>query len=214
MKALILTPYLNGMPPERLTAGCDMTICADNSYELARELGIHPDVIIGDFDHASPGKALLPHGEHADVITVPCEKDDTDTMLCIKYALSKGADEIVIAGGIGGRLDHTVANIQSLAYAESHGASAIMADQRNAAMIISGKVCIPKTHGSYLSVFAYGGDCEGVSESGVKYPVSGVTLSADFPLGVSNEITADFAQVEVKKGRLLIVVSSKEQPKT
>ena len=182
----------------------DFIICCDSGLYHAEGLGIKPKLIVGDFDsHPLPQTDV-------ETIRLPCEKDDTDTMLCIKYAIGAGAEEIVIAGGIGGRLDHTIANIQSLAYAASRGVSAVLTDGRNEARILSGRARFPKKPGFYFSVFAYGGPCRGVSESGVKYPLRNVGLDSDFPLGVSNEITEDFADIEVKEGRLLIIQSKKE----
>ena len=125
-------------------------------------------------------------------------------------AIDKGADYILIAGGIGGRLDHTIANIQSLAYAESKGVKAELSDGKNRAMIASGRISIPKVENFYLSLFAYGGSCSGVSVRGTKYTLEDSELSVDFPLGVSNEITAQKAEIEVKSGRLLIILSKKE----
>lgn len=206
MKCLIITPYMEGalsecLPSER--AG--LVICADTAHRQALAAGITPDVIIGDFDHDAGQPA-----ESGRVIRVPSEKDDTDTMLCMKYAIEAGAEEIIIAGGIGGRLDHTIANLQSLAYAAAHGVSAVLTDGNNEARILAGRAKFPKKDGFYFSVFAYGGICRGVSESGVKYPLRNVELTSDFPLGVSNEITADFADVEVKEGRLLVIRSKRE----
>ena len=207
MKALILTPYHEGSLADcPALRKADLILCADTAYREAEKLGIVPDAVIGDFDHACAAESA-----HGNVIRVPCEKDDTDTMLCIKYAIDAGADELVIAGGIGGRLDHTVANLQSLAYAESHGIHAVLTDGRNEARVLSGRIHIPKKADFYLSVFAFGGACRGVSESGVRYPLRDAALSVDFPLGVSNEITDDYAEIEVKEGRLLVILSKKEK---
>ncbi len=205
MKAVILTPYHEKAFEKDLIYGADLIICADSAYVEARRHGIAADVIIGDFDHDG-----LPAAEGGNVITVPSEKDDTDTMLCIKYAIDAGTDEIIIAGGIGGRLDHTVANLQSLAYAQSHGVKASITDGQNTAYMISKAAMIPYKPHSYLSLFAYGGAAGGVSVSGVRYPLDNAELTADFPLGVSNEIVDDFAKIEVKSGRLLIVQSQKD----
>ena len=205
MKAIILTPYHEGSYSQSIADGADLVICADTSFAEAEQLGIIPDVIIGDFDHED-----ITNRAAGSVITVPCEKDDTDTMLCIKYAIDKGADYILITGGIGGRLDHTIANIQSLAYAESKGVKAELSDGKNRATIASGKILIPRAENFYLSLFAYGGSCSGVSVRGTKYTLEDSELSVDFPLGVSNEITAQQAEIEVKSGRLLIILSKKE----
>ena len=204
MRCLIITPY---RPGNLVDLNADLVLCADTAYRAAAEAGIVPDVIIGDFDHSD---ASCAPADGVKVVRVPSEKDDTDTMLCIKYAIDAGADEIFIAGGIGGRLDHTVANLQSIAYAEAHGVVAVLTDGKNEARIFTGKIRLPRRDGFYLSAFAYGGECRGVSERGVKYPIENVTLSPDFPLGVSNEIVADYAEIEVQEGKLLLIFSEKE----
>lgn len=205
MKCLIVTPYL----PNRLEyvigdGKFDAVICADASADLAISAGLFPDEIIGDFDHGDK-----PISEN--VVCVPCEKDDTDTMLCIKRALSLGADEIFIAGGLGGRLDHTVANLQSLAFAEKNGVRATISDGDNEAFLITKSARVKRRDGYYFSLFAYGSACRDIYASGVKYPLCGGTLDTYFPLGVSNEITDDFADVKVGEGTLLAVFSRKEQ---
>lgn len=206
MRCLIITPYFEGSPSDISSLGAfDLVLCADSSQGLADLAGISPHFVIGDFDH---GDVAVPAGEN--VIRVPSEKDDTDTMLCIKRAIESGARELLILGGIGGRLDHTIANLQSLAYAHEQGAHAVIFDGKNEAMILSGSAEFPRRVGWYLSVFAYGGVCRGVCEQGVKYPIECATLTPNFPLGVSNEIVADTARIEVREGRLLVVFSRKE----
>lgn len=207
MNAIIITPYLKEQIQNIVsTQSADMILCADTAYLAAKAEGLTPDIVIGDFDHGE-AKALQ---NEANTVRVPCEKDDTDTMLCIKYAIEKGADSLTIVGGIGGRLDHTVANLQALAYVESHGIRAVLTNGKNEAFLMRGNIKIPKKDGFYLSVFAYDGVCEGISIHGTKYEVENAVLDTNFPLGVSNEITSDFAEIEVKNGRLLIILSKKD----
>lgn len=203
MRALIVTPYIEGKLKNIIIGQeFDLVICADASLDAAIGAGLTPNVVIGDFDHGNAPK-------FDSIIRVPCEKDDTDTMLCVKHAILHGADEIFIAGGIGGRLDHTIANVQTLAYAENHGARAVLSDEKNVAFIIKGSAAIPKKDGYYFSLFAVGGDAT-VSIAGTKYEIENKTLSAAFPLGVSNEITSDKAIVTAHSGTLLTVFSKKE----
>ena len=207
MNALILTPYLKEpictiTEPTRF----DLVLCADTAYLAAEAEGITPDIVIGDFDHGK-AEALT---NVKNTVRVPCEKDDTDTMLCIKYAIEKGADQLTILGGIGGRLDHTFANLQALAYAESRGISAILKNGRNEAFLTNVPIKIARRDGWYLSVFAYDRTCEGITLRGTKYQVENAVLDTNFPLGGSNEITADYAEIDVKKGRLLIILSKKD----
>ena len=208
MKAFIITPFLTEEIKKIVTIQeDDLVICADVAYLAAKKENISPNLIIGDFDH---GKNDAPAKTSAAFVRVPSEKDDTDTMLCVKCALTKGADEIVIVGGIGGRLDHTFANLQTLAYIEKEGAHGRVISEDNEAFLVCDEAHIEKRDGWYLSVFAYDGVCEGVTIQGAKYEVADVSLSTDFPLGVSNEITADSAIVSVKNGTLLVILSKKD----
>ena len=207
MHAIIVTPYLKERIKDLIhTESAELLLCADTAYLAADAEGITSHIVIGDFDHGT-ADAL---GGRDDIIRAPCEKDDTDTMLCIKHAIEKGADKLTILGGIGGRLDHTFANLQALAYAEKRGVFATLKNGHNEAFLTSHAVRLPKKDGWYLSVFAYDGACEGVSIRGTKYEVENVTLDTNFPLGVSNEITADLAEIGVKKGRLLVILSKKD----
>ena len=208
MKAFIITPFLTENIKNIVhIQETDLVICADVAYLAAKKEQIEPDIIIGDFDH---GKNDAPASSTAKWIRVPSEKDDTDTMLCVKYALEKGADEIVIVGGIGGRLDHTFANLQTLAYIEKQGARAKLITEDNEAFLISSETHIEKRNGWYLSVFAYNGICCGVTIQGTKYEVSDVSLDSSFPLGVSNEFAAQKAIITVKQGELLVILSRKD----
>lgn len=209
MKCIIICPYNEFKIRECVDIeNEDLVICADNSYERARSEGINVDIAIGDFD--SGCEADMSSIGH--VIRVPREKDDTDTMLCIKEAILRGYDNIVIAGGIGGRLDHTVANLQALAYAYEQGVHAELRDKNNTAFIISkddGEVEIGNHHDRYLSVFAYDKSAT-VSELGVKYQIENAVLSNSFPLGVSNEIIGSSARISCSDGRLLVILSKKQ----
>ena len=205
MKYLIITPYVNGDLAEIVRGEkFDKIVCADASFEAAKRSGLTPDVIIGDFDH---GEAPAAH--NAEIITVPFEKDDTDTMLCIKYAIAHSADEILIAGGIGGRLDHTIANVQSLKYALDNGVSAILRDAENEAFLISESCSIDRKDEYYFSLFAYGEKVKGLTLKGTKYELDNGELTPSFPLGVSNEITADKAVIRFESGTLLAIFSKK-----
>ena len=177
----------------------DFVLCADAGYGLAIKAGAEPDAVIGDFDSAEAPA-------HKNVIRHPVMKDDTDTMLCIKYGLEMGYRNFLIVGGIGGRIDHTLANLQSLAYLAKRNAIAILSDGKvNCAMIRGGSsIRIPATKGK-LSLFAMGGTCEGVFSCGTKYDLENAMLTPDFPLGMGNDFKDDHALISVKKGKLLVL---------
>ena len=94
-------------------------LCADGGWQLARQAGVRPDLVIGDFDSSDqPGEGPVER--------YPVEKDDTDTMLCLKKGLSMGFDDFLVVGGFGGRIDHTVGNLQALRYAANRAAAAVI----------------------------------------------------------------------------------------
>ena len=177
----------------------DYVLCADGGWQIAGAAGIRPDAVIGDFDSAAvPGDAPVER--------FPVEKDDTDTMLCLKKGLSMGFDDFLIVGGFGGRLDHTLANLQALHYAARRGVRAGMADgSRWATVIRDGAVRVPRRPGK-LAVFALGGECRGICIRGTKYDVENLALSSANPRGMGNDFAADFAEISVAEGALLVLV--------
>ena len=181
----------------------DFIICADGGIDIAQQGGITPDIVLGDLDSTKTKEIDLPF------IKFPKEKDDTDTMLCLKHGLCIGYKDFAIIGGIGGRLDHTIANLQTLAYAKEHGAKAVMYSHNSTCLMLSGseEITLSKKDGFYLSLFSYSEKCEGITISGTKYELSKAELNSSFPLGVSNEFKDETAHISVEKGKLLIIIS-------
>lgn len=190
----------------------DFIICADGGYSCARAEAIKPHAVIGDFDSVSfdlVGKdpALLETGSPC-IIRVAAEKDDTDTMICLKYGMDQGFDDFRVLGGLGGRLDHTVANLQTMAFAVDQGKSIWFLDGKNrAALKNPGAFTVPRLNGNKISLFSFGECCEGVTIRGVKYPLENHLLRNSFPLGVSNEFFDEAAEISHTAGKLLIILS-------
>ncbi len=183
----------------------DYVICADNGLEHARNLGVNPDLIVGDFDSCDLGQFSISERE---LIRYPKEKDDTDTMIAIKEGIKRGAKEFLFLGCLGGRIDHTIANIQSLLYLRKRGCRGMLIDENHRVFLVCGEsVCIKKIPGFHLSVFAIGERCEGVTLERVKYPLKDAVLTNSFPLGISNEFLEDTAGVTIGKGNALIILS-------
>ena len=205
MKAIIITPCLDRAINDVVNIEKDdFVICADNSFSKASSENIRIDLIIGDFDTGKP--VSFPSG--IETLTFPIEKDDTDTMLAIKEAARRGFTKITIIGGLSGRLDHTFANIQTLAYGVQNDLDILITDGENTAFIMCpGTITLEKKEGFSLSVFSYGNTVSNLCMDGVKYPVSNATLTSFFPLGVSNDITKDHANISFSEGMLLIIIS-------
>lgn len=182
-------------------------ICADGGYKYAEREGIIPKVIIGDFDSID-GSINLSSSNLLNVVCLPTEKDDTDTMFSLKYGIEKGFNDFVIVGGFGGRLDHTYANIQTLAYGCLNGKRVIMQDKKNTLFMISNSsITLYEKQNSLLSVFAYSNKCSNVTLEGVKYILLNAELTNTFPLGVSNEILSEKAVISCGNGMLLVMVT-------
>lgn len=185
----------------------DFILCADGGYTFAEAEHIVPHVVIGDFDSCDEPAGGLP-GRPSRVLRVPAEKDDTDTMLCLKYGIKKGYQEFVILGGLGGRLDHTIANLQAMAYAVDLDLSIKILDGKNiAAMIGPGEMNIDRKPDYKLSLFAFSEMCTGLTIKGVKYPLDHTTIRNTFPIGTSNEFIEDKASISLSSGMVLIILS-------
>ena len=129
-------------------------------------------------------------------------------MLAVKEAARRGFTKINIIGGLSGRLDHTFANLQTLAYGAENDIDILITDGENTAFIMRpGEISLEKKEGFSLSVFSYGDRISKLCMSGVKYPVSNATLTSLFPLGVSNDIMGDHANISFSEGMLLIIIS-------
>lgn len=179
----------------------DLVIAADAGLKYCREAGIVPDIILGDFD--SLGAA--PDGEN--VMRLPVEKDDTDTIYAMRVGLERGFTDFVIYGGTGGsRADHTVANLQGLLFLAAHGAHCRMyGDGIVWSVLQNEKICFPAGCSGTLSLFCMDGAAHGVTIKGLKYELSDAELRSDFPIGVSNSFTGEAASIEVLDGRLVMI---------
>lgn len=178
----------------------DMVIAADGGYNHLKKAGIKPDIIIGDFDSLQE----KPTGDN--VVSFPVMKDDTDTMLAIKAGLEKGFKSFVIYGGMGGRLDHTLANVQALSYIANRGGRGyLLSENENITVIKNSNLKFDKSSRGYISVFSVGGIATGVYLDGLMYPLNNATVTTDFPIGVSNKFTGKEATVTVKDGMLAVM---------
>ncbi|MBQ1518474.1 MAG: thiamine diphosphokinase [Ruminococcus sp.] len=196
-------PY--NLPEYYKDFGC--VICADSGYKHAKRLGIVPDVIVGDFDSYD---GELPEGVEV-IRTVP-EKDDTDTLMAIKKAIAMGYNEISLFGALGGkRFEHTIANIQTMMYARENGCK--LGIYGESTLLLQGaedgeQNYLREDEGTYLSVFAMTESADIEYMRGVKYPLENYRMVQSFPIGVSNEITGTTADIKLKSGVVLIVMTA------
>ena len=176
-------------------------LCADGGLEHCLKCGISPDVVIGDMDSYNgkvDDKILIKH---------PTEKDDTDTSLCIKHAIEKGYNEIDIFGAIGGRFDHSFANVQLLLYCKERGVNCTLCDNETVFVVHNEMVKIPIEKGTTVSIFSLSVKSKNITLKGFKYPLESASLSSNFPLGVSNVSVSEEIEIAVEDGTLLVVIS-------
>ena len=183
-------------------AAGEFVIACDRGYTYARRCGIEPDLLVSDFD--SYGGAV---DEIVPVRRLPTEKDDTDTMSALRYALAEGYRELRMVCALGGRLDHLLANLQAAVFAAVRGVR-VRIESEDALILTlrEASLRLPRREGWSLSVFAADGLCRGVSIEGAKYPLRDQDLSPAFPLGVSNEWAAGEALISVREGTLLVLM--------
>ncbi len=184
----------------------DYVIAADGGWLACEKAGVKPQLLLGDFDSLKDVPAFT------SVERFPVEKDDTDMMLAIKRGLAEGHREFHIYGGLGGRrTDHSVANMQALAYLAHHGAEGwLYGDGERFTAIYNGSISFPAQPDGILSVFCWGGDAEGVSICGAQYTLEDGILAADLALGVSNHFCGRAVTISVRRGCLLLCLRGEE----
>ena len=181
----------------------DYVVFCDSGLKHLDGLQIEPSLIVGDFD--SYGGALP---DDCEVVRLCPEKDDTDTSLAIKLALERGCDNIIIIGGLSGRLDHTMSNLSLLEELSAQNIYAIIDDGANRVRFIrNSSALIGRSHYKYLSVLAADDKVKGVDIDGCKYNLKNAVITRRDQYGVSNEITGNCALIAVKKGGVYIVES-------
>ena len=171
-------------------------IAADSGIETALKLKIKPDIVIGDFDSADPGDYKI--------IRYAPEKDDTDSMLCVKYALEHDYKDIVIIGGTGGRIDHTLANLAMLKYIENRGGTGVITDGHNRiSYLANGSARVYKNF-KYVSVIPVSHEIRGVTMTGFLYNLENASVKSSAPYTVSNEIAQDYGDIKINEGEAFI----------
>lgn len=179
----------------------DLVIAADGGYTALCQAGMDPDLVIGDFD--SLGKAPA---ERA-VIQLPTVKDVTDTWAAIQLGKERGCREFWLYGCTGGRFEHTLANVQTLAALAGEGLRGWLVSRDQLVTAISDTTLeFGPEHRGFLSVFSHTDRCTGVCLRGLKYELEQAELQNRFPLGVSNEFLGQPASVTVGQGVAIVVL--------
>ena len=180
----------------------DLVIAADGGLVHTGKLGLMPHIILGDFDSLG----YVPQGAQV----YPVEKDDTDSMLAVRKGLEAGFRRFVLYGALDGpRVDHTMANFQTLLFLADHGARGYLVGKHQTVTAVkNGCIRFPAGFSGTVSVFCLGSDARGVTIQGLHYGLENGCLTSNFPLGVSNHFTGEAASVAVEAGSLLVIFDS------
>lgn len=179
----------------------DLVIAADAGFRYLERQKIAADYIIGDFDSLS----YIPQIPNVTVLSP--EKDVTDMSAAVSMGIGKDYDLFYLYGGTGGRIDHTIANLQLLADLAAQGKQGFLFDRSSIITAIrNSSISFGEISSGYVSVFSHSEQSTGVYLKGLKYELADATLKNTFPLGVSNEFTGNQSSITVKSGTLLIVL--------
>ena len=181
----------------------DFVIAADAGIRYLEQYGITADLVIGDFDSLD----YIPSHPNTTVLNV--EKDDTDMLAAVREGIKAGYSIFHIYGGTGGRIDHTIANIQILTYLAQNSMQGFLFGRDCVITAITNrKMTFEAISSGYVSVFSHTEKSEGVYLQGLKYELDNAILTNTFPLGVSNEFIGKESSISVSRGTLLIVMPS------
>ncbi len=184
----------------------DMIICCDRGIHHAKMLGLCPNYIVGDFDSANADELEQFRQKGIEVFQFPTHKDETDLQLGIRLALEKGVDDLLIFGGIGDRFDHTLANAHLLLMLLKRGVRARLINEKNCVELIDKELTLHGKAGDIVSTIPLSMQVEGITLTGLEYPLQDYTLAIDDELvAVSNVMLADEAKITIKSGYLFVI---------
>lgn len=203
MRCVIISgsPDTNVEEIKSLCTSDDFIVCADSGYSFAKKAGLTPNLIIGDFDSL---KEELP--QNTEVVKLNTHKDDTDTEHCVMECIRRGYKDFLLLGSIGGRTDHTFANIATLAFLSEYNYNGIARNNGEEIRILKeGSYEMNNKKGLIFSVFPYGCESVNVTYKGAEYMSNNKTLTYNVSRGISNVFVDDEAEITINRGRAILL---------
>jgi thiamine pyrophosphokinase len=216
MNAVLVASGDPQLADARWLSDADLVVAVDGGAAWLASIGRRPDALVGDLDSVDPALAVSLEEEGVTVERHSTEKDRSDSELALEYALRNGADRIVMLGAIGGvRLDHELANVLLLAARRKHARDLDLRLVRGGACMRAlqggSSLTIEAGTGSLVSLLPVGGDAEGVTTSGLRYPLRDEPLPLGSTRGLSNEVAAEPATVQLQHGTLLVIETATQE---
>lgn len=184
----------------------DFIICADGGTKHAYNMGLMPDLIMGDLDSSSDFYIEYYKNQGIEIIKYPKDKDKTDTHICILHAL-EFSSEIILIGALGNRLDHTLANISLLKLGFEKNIPIHIEDYQNQVFLTDKTINIIGNPNDVFSLLPLSEKVEGLYVKGAKYELKNVEMSLGNPYGISNVFKEKQVFISIEKGFLLIIKS-------
>lgn len=185
----------------------DFIICADRGLCHARVLGLMPNLIVGDFDSTNEKDLMYFKEQGIEIETFDTHKDETDTEIAVLRAIQKGATEVTIYGGLGSRLDHSLANVQLLYKLLKAGIKGELMDPNNTVYLAEKYICINGRKGDLVSLVPFSGSVSGVTTKSLAYPLKDAEIHIGTSLGISNVFEEDTAEIWVDEGILIVIMA-------
>lgn len=206
MRTFIVASSPSALPPAGLRPESgDLVLAADGGANLCQAWSWPVDTVVGDMDSVDAAVRQTLEAQGVPFLVSPVDKDETDLELALRLALQRGATELVIAGALGARIDHTLGNLALLALPALARVAARIVDGDQTLWLARDRLIVPGRPGDSLSLIPFGGDARGVTVSGVRWPLH----EADLPLGpslsISNRMVEHQAEISVQRGMLLVV---------
>ena len=213
MKVLIVS---GGERPEidllkEKAVSSSMVIAADRGAEYCLKAGILPDMVVGDLDSLPAGIQEELVSNNIKIHKFDCKKDMSDTQIAVDMAVEKGADEIEIIAGIGSRFDHSLANVYLLYRSLRQGVKARIISRIHEIFLIENQCVIKNEAGSLISFLPLGHSANGITLKGFEYEIDNTDMDMSFPIGISNIIVSDSAEVIISRGILIAIITRRAE---
>lgn len=188
------------------TGSYDYIICSDGGANHAYNMDILPDYIIGDLDSIDKNIIEYYKSNNIKFEKFPTKKDETDTELCIELSDKLKAKEIHLIGALGGRIDHTIANINLLYYIRKRGIiPKIISEKEEIYIAMNEELIIDGEIGDTISILPIKNDAKDVTLKNLEYPLKNYDMKFSRPLGISNVMTNVNCNIKVNEGSLIII---------